>query len=257
MYDPSVGRFTTQDRFSEKYFDFSPYQYAANNPVLFVDVNGDSVSFTLIKIYDKTKGTNVTQQLVDELNDITGLSLSVDEDTGWLTYEKNEDGSAVVSNEDGVNFGSETARNELINAIDGDDIVSTSISPRSMTAGNFIGLSPEQINSFVEGTPLELNKGTLGLGMTFLHEYKHTDAGGGLKDPSDRSDTKSTGDVVDAVNIYRNELDQNPTTKGSGQYGQRLHYIAEPSETGTSVRFKYQSTNKKGKKVSRTTKIKF
>lgn len=43
MYQPELGRFFTQDRFAEKYFDFSPYQYAANNPIVFVDINGDSV----------------------------------------------------------------------------------------------------------------------------------------------------------------------------------------------------------------------
>jgi uncharacterized protein RhaS with RHS repeats len=43
MYDPQLGRFTTQDAFAEKYLDLSPYQYAANNPILFIDVNGDSL----------------------------------------------------------------------------------------------------------------------------------------------------------------------------------------------------------------------
>jgi RHS repeat-associated protein len=43
MYDPALGRFHTQDRFAEKYLDFSPYQYAANNPIMFIDVNGDSL----------------------------------------------------------------------------------------------------------------------------------------------------------------------------------------------------------------------
>ncbi|MCO5285440.1 MAG: RHS repeat-associated core domain-containing protein [Chitinophagaceae bacterium] len=43
MYDNQVGRFFTQDRFSEKYFGLNPYQYAANNPVRFIDVNGDSI----------------------------------------------------------------------------------------------------------------------------------------------------------------------------------------------------------------------
>jgi RHS repeat-associated protein len=41
FYDPAIGRFTTQDRRAEKYLDFSPYIYGANNPVLFIDLNGD------------------------------------------------------------------------------------------------------------------------------------------------------------------------------------------------------------------------
>jgi len=43
FYDAQLGRFHTQDRFAEKYLDFSPYHYGANNPILFVDVNGDSL----------------------------------------------------------------------------------------------------------------------------------------------------------------------------------------------------------------------
>ena len=44
MYDPQLGRFHTQDRFAEKYWDLTPYQYAANNPILYIDVNGDSIN---------------------------------------------------------------------------------------------------------------------------------------------------------------------------------------------------------------------
>ena len=42
-YDATLGRFFNQDRFADKYFDFSPYQYAANNPAKYIDVNGDSI----------------------------------------------------------------------------------------------------------------------------------------------------------------------------------------------------------------------
>ena len=35
-------RFTTMDPMAEKYYDISPYAYCANNPIKFVDENGDS-----------------------------------------------------------------------------------------------------------------------------------------------------------------------------------------------------------------------
>ena len=46
MYDGALGKFFTQDRFAEKYYPLSPYQYGANNPIRNVDVNGDSIWVT-------------------------------------------------------------------------------------------------------------------------------------------------------------------------------------------------------------------
>lgn len=43
-YDAVLGRFTTADRFAEKYSSKSIYQYGANNPVNNIDVNGDSIT---------------------------------------------------------------------------------------------------------------------------------------------------------------------------------------------------------------------
>ena len=40
---PDVGRFPSIDRFAEKYAFQSPYTYAANNPIKYIDVNGDSI----------------------------------------------------------------------------------------------------------------------------------------------------------------------------------------------------------------------
>lgn len=42
-YDAEIGRFTSVDRFAEKYPGLTPYQYAANNPLFFIDANGDSL----------------------------------------------------------------------------------------------------------------------------------------------------------------------------------------------------------------------
>ena len=43
-YDPAIGRFNKMDRFSEKYYSLSTYSYAGNNPIVFVDIQGDSIS---------------------------------------------------------------------------------------------------------------------------------------------------------------------------------------------------------------------
>ena len=42
-YDAGVGRFTSIDRFAPKYSSMNPYQYGANNPIKYIDVNGDSL----------------------------------------------------------------------------------------------------------------------------------------------------------------------------------------------------------------------
>ena len=42
-YDPAIGRFNKIDRFSEKYYAVTPYQFSANNPIFFKEINGDSI----------------------------------------------------------------------------------------------------------------------------------------------------------------------------------------------------------------------
>ncbi len=43
FYDPILGRFHSEDRFAEKYLNFTPYHYGADNPILYIDINGDSL----------------------------------------------------------------------------------------------------------------------------------------------------------------------------------------------------------------------
>ncbi len=39
----SPTRFLSVDRFADKYPSMTPYHYTLNNPVRFIDINGDSV----------------------------------------------------------------------------------------------------------------------------------------------------------------------------------------------------------------------
>lgn len=61
-YEAALGRFITIDKFAQKYLDKSPYNYGANNPILYADKAGDSIIVsTMETLYDGVDGykTNV------------------------------------------------------------------------------------------------------------------------------------------------------------------------------------------------------
>ena len=43
-YDAEIGRWLSQDPLAAKYPSYSPYNYCANNPLKFIDINGDSIN---------------------------------------------------------------------------------------------------------------------------------------------------------------------------------------------------------------------
>ena len=73
-YDARIGRFLSTDRFEGKYADQSPYLFAANNPIVAVDVKGDSAWITEsvyyvmvgdIEVQHITRTIHVTGKLLD------------------------------------------------------------------------------------------------------------------------------------------------------------------------------------------------
>lgn len=76
FYDPQLGRFNTQDRYAEKYLDFTPYQYGANNPLRYIDVNGDSIAVNYIA-GGGSKGQDLVQiHVIGKVVDNTSKGLS-------------------------------------------------------------------------------------------------------------------------------------------------------------------------------------
>ncbi|WP_422107276.1 RHS repeat-associated core domain-containing protein [Winogradskyella sp.] len=277
-YDPALGRFGKIDRFAEKYESHSSYAFTINNPIKYREIAGDSISVTRVAIYDNANNTNYQQQLVNDWQQQTGLTLNVDANTGVMTYATDANGDPIISttidaNGNAIENGSASARADLISYIDGNGVTDIGITPNDSATphgGNEIWLGDSQITSFINGTPAELNDRTLGVGMTAFHEFRHTAAGGSHIDPI-RPGSTDTGPVVDRVNVYRQELDNNPANAGARPYGQRTSYQATNRARAfgppgvnrgavpgnSSLRFRYHTTNRRGRIVRRSTNIRF
>jgi len=81
-YDPATARFNKIDRFAEKYSSMSTYQFAANNPLMFKEIQGDSlVAVTLTGLNRENPIAKKRNYLVDSkiAENIVGFVMSAQE----------------------------------------------------------------------------------------------------------------------------------------------------------------------------------
>lgn len=59
MYMSDIGRWGALDPLSEKYLNYSPYNYAGNNPIIFIDPNGKEIVYVGTKKFQRKMKRNL------------------------------------------------------------------------------------------------------------------------------------------------------------------------------------------------------
>ena len=216
MYQPDLGRFFTQDRFAEKYYGLTPYQYTANNPVNYIDANGDSIIVNVTQGAGKNGRdlyeVKVTGKVVDntskgmsakQLNKIAG-QLTKQIEKSFSGKDKNIEvkATAEISVEDAAN-------NPLAS---GDhafrvvDDVATTTGQTDPPGGNIEGFGP------VGQNVVYLEKGG-NYSRTGAHELGHS---GGLGHPKNEMNP-ATGAPYTTNDFSGNLMHQSQDRNSSGQ----------------------------------------
>ncbi len=84
-YDASLGRWMNIDPLAEKYYEYSAYNYTLNNPVFFIDPNGESVDVTDIAGSDDEDDEWLLFQLMVDLAYISGQKITKTENSEGKT----------------------------------------------------------------------------------------------------------------------------------------------------------------------------
>jgi len=211
MYMPETGRWGLPDPHAVSYFDWSPYSYVYDNPIFFVDPNGEDVDVS--QLLKSSNGFYVLYNLLSSLSNVTGNNI------GYKNGKLINNGA----NKDAT--GSKSAASYLDRLITSEGTIivgndnSRGSDANSGAGRNTINLNSDQIDGFIASTSKAgLGEETQGYGMTFFHESLHTGTGtveyrrlNGIKDDdtnySDNwSATEPKGAVENIVNGFRTEM---------------------------------------------------
>lgn len=167
------ARFMTTDRFAEKYYDFSPYQYAANNPICNIDVNGDSIWFSYQ--YNKNNElTGVTMNVSGKVINTSSNNINMDKALASISSQIE---SSFQGTLEGVSFTTVThlsVANSMDEVSKSDHVFAIAdINNDNVTgAANQFGGKVAFVNADYFSGPWDANIGNTGQ-RTAAHEFGH------------------------------------------------------------------------------------
>jgi len=239
FYDPATGRWYSVDQMAEKYYDSSSYIYTLNNPVIYVDPDGNEVEMCC----DGLKGF-----LLGTVDNIAGTNL------------RNKYSSGTQSYRNGVSAanGTSLAVGSILTVKGMTDI---GAGTTGLTTSGAVTLATGGLSVEVTGPSAAASTGLIGIGMaeTALGVNILSNTSKNMKDDaaSNGSNTSSKTVKEQASELKKANGDKNSVTVKSSN-GQTRYDLDGKSHGGVDTphkqTYKNNVVNGEVKSVSRTTK---
>lgn len=222
-YDPAIGRFNKMDRFSEKYHTLTPYGYAGNNPILFNDIQGDSIGIGR-DLFDRFKNEVQGQKikiLNSRSNEINRLIKKGKNDKAAKKQEK----YAAEDAKEGSKMSVLNSTLSELDALENSSQLYNLFENSSEVPSSADGITTYDINTDAVNVS---SKGRFSMGV-FAHELKHAyqfetgnlsffaDGNGGqLYDRNDEYEAFARGSFFGGLNLTRSQIDSHYSNRPQG-----------------------------------------
>ena len=230
--DPQTGRWHVPDGLAEKFFNISPYAYAANNPVYYIDPDGNEI---IVHYKDGDEDKTISLKSLDDISKLKDIKNDFVQDMyKTLDYLSGEDVlKSALESDDAVNVGFKKNSSGRFDDEGGKDNLKIEYDP---TIGTMV-----VANSEVDKPVTEMKQSgkVQSPALGFLHELDHFV--GWAKDDGVTNNKLNESSVKN----YDNKEEQRVITGSEKAAAGRLNEPTRTNHSGIPVRTDGPTSQKK------------